>query len=124
MWHPSVVMRIILGILGVLALLIGLAAWSFENEYGGEGAGAEMEMLADGTVGVYDVDEQSTDGEGHPGRVLVFEGTQEEVDAWVAEQQSQGRNYLIPGLIIAVGVVLVVGAVFPPFGPRRTALVG
>jgi hypothetical protein len=30
-------MRIILAILGVIALFVGVAAWSLETEYGGEG---------------------------------------------------------------------------------------
>ena len=115
MWHPSVVMRIILAILGVIALVVGVAAWSLETEYGGEGPGS-MEMLPDGTVRVYDVDEQITDAEGHPAPVLVFEGTQEEADAWVEQRRSEGRSYLIPVLILSVGAVLGVGAVFPSLG--------
>ncbi len=113
MWHPSVVMRIILAILGLIALFAGVAAWSLETEYGGDSTVGSMEFLSDGTVRVYDVDEQVTDAEGHPEKTLVFEGTQEEADAWVAQHQDQGRNYLIPAVIILLGVVLVGSALFP-----------
>ena len=64
MWHPSVAMRIILGIFGVLALVVGWAAWQLETEYGGEGTVGSMEFLPDGTVRVYDSDEQVPDADG------------------------------------------------------------
>lgn len=122
MWRPSVVLRIILGISGVAALLVGMALWGLETEYGGEGgAGSEMEILSDGTVKVYESDEQQVDEQGNQLRVLVFEGTQDEFEVWSAENEVQGRNYLIPGLVIAVGAVLLIGAVLPPIGKREDA---
>lgn len=116
MWRPSVVMRVVLGILGLIALLVGVAAWGLETEYGGGSTVGSMEFLPDSTVRVYNVDERVTDVEG-PAQVLVFEGTQEEADAWVAQQEGQGRNYLIPALIILLGVVLV-GAAMVPSRPK------
>jgi hypothetical protein len=116
MWHPSVVMRIILAILGVIALFVGVAAWSLETEYGGDSSVGAMEYLADGTVRVYEVDEQTTDEEGHPLQTLVFVGTEEEAEAWMA-RQDQRRNYVFPGLIVALGVGLL-GAALVPSIPR------
>ncbi len=115
MWRPRRSTRITMAILGVLTILAGSAAWSFETEYGGDGPG-EIEHLADGTERVYDINDQQVDDEGHQLRTLVFEGTPQEVEAYVEERRSEGRSYLIPGLMIAVGAVLLVGAVFPSFG--------
>lgn len=118
MWHPTRSSRITLGILGVLVTVAGLAGWSLETEYGGRGPG-EMEMLPDGTVKVYDIDDQHVDAEGHQLRILVFEGTQEEADAWAEQRRSEGRSYLVPALIIAGGAAMLTGAVFPSIGERR-----
>jgi hypothetical protein len=119
MWHPKRSTRITLGVLGVLTVLVGTAAWSFETEYGGNGPG-EIQHLADGTERVYDVSEQEVDDHGHPVRTLVFEGTPAEVEAYIEQRRSEGRNYLIPSLIVAVGAVLIIGALLPAVGSRTT----
>lgn len=122
MWRPSALPRIILGISGATALIVGTGLWGLETEYGGEGGpGNEMEILSDGKVKVYEIDEQQPDEEGHQLRVLVFVGTQDEFEASSAENADQGRNYLIPGLVIAVGAVLLIGAVLPAIGKREEA---
>jgi len=115
MWHPKRSTRIILGIIGVLAVVVGMGAWSFETEYGGDGPG-EIEHLADGTEKVYDTNDQEVDDEGHQLRTLVFEGTPAEVEAYLEARQNEGRNYLIPALIIGAGVVLILAALVPAFG--------
>ena len=55
---------------------------------------------SDGTTRLYAADEQTPDTEGHPGTSLVLEGTQQEVDGYIANYVVKGRNYLIPGLLI------------------------
>jgi len=55
---------------------------------------------SDGTTRLYAVDEQNLNTEGHPGTCIVLEGTQQEVDAYIANYVAEGRNYLIPGLLI------------------------
>jgi anthranilate phosphoribosyltransferase len=115
MWHPKRSTRIILGIIGVLAVVVGMGAWSFETEYGGDGPG-EIEHLADGTEKVYDINDQEVDDEGHQLRTLVFEGTPAEVEAYLEARRNEGRNYLIPALIIGAGVVLILAALVPAFG--------
>jgi hypothetical protein len=118
MWRPKRSTRITLAILGVLTVLVGTAVWSFETEYGGDGPG-ETEHLADGTERAYDINEQEVDDEGHQLRTLVFEGTPAEVEAYIEQRRSEGRSYLISGLIIGLGVILVIGAVLPPIGKRE-----
>lgn len=56
-------MRILLAILGVLALVAGWLAWSLENEYGGNGAieGQATGNLADGSVEIRHVDDPTGD---------------------------------------------------------------
>lgn len=115
MWRPKRSTRITLGMVGVLAVVVGMGAWSLETEYGGDGPG-EIEHLADGTERAYDINEREVDDDGHQLRTLVFEGTPEEVEAYVEQRRSEGRSYVIPGLIIGLGVVLILAAVFPAFG--------
>jgi len=90
---------------------VGLAAWSLETEYG-SGSNWATESSG-GTTRLYAVDEQNPDAEGHPGTSLVLEGTQQEVDAYIANYEAEGRNYLVSGLLIGVGGLLLVSAVLP-----------
>ena len=39
---------------------------------------------------------------------VVFSGTQAEVDEWLAQRDAEYENFWIPGLIIAVGAILIV----------------
>ena len=117
LWRPSVVLRIILGISGVIALIVGIGLWALETEYGGEGVcGSE-------TIGsvtrVFDCPGEQADAEGHLITTIVFEGTEAEALEFMDQRSSEGRNYLIPGLIFAVGAILLIGAVLPPIGKRE-----
>ena len=40
-----------------------------------------MEVLSDGTVRIFNTDEESVDAEGHRKKIAVFEGTVEEAEA-------------------------------------------
>jgi hypothetical protein len=55
---------------------------------------------SDGTTRLYAVDQQTPETEGHPGTSLVLEGTQQEVDTYIANYVAERRNYLIPDLLI------------------------
>lgn len=120
-WHPTRSIRILMVVFGVFGVLVGLVAWSLETEYGGNGVGGSE--TSNGVTRVFDVDEQSVDAEGHAGTTIVFEGTEAEAREFMEERWNEGRNYTIPAVIIALGGMLVLGALFPPFG-RKPELQG
>ena len=97
--------RIGLAVLGVFMGLIGWVAWGFETEYGSSGTNFGVEVIGN-EAKVYDVNEQT-------GTRLVFEGTEAEAMAYSEEQRIAGRNYLVPGLILAGATGLVLVAVVP-----------
>lgn len=95
--------------------MAGVAGWALETEYGGGGRGGAMETLLDGTVRIFEVDEQRVDEEGHPVETLVFEGSKADAKAWI-ELHGGDRNYLIPGFFIAAGGLLAIASVLPRIG--------
>lgn len=103
--------RIGLGVVGIVVGLAGLASWSLETEYGGNAVGGSE--MVNGVTRVFDIDEGSVDAEGHPVTTIVFEGTAAEVEEYVNQRWGEGRNYLYPGIVIAVGVLLLIGALIP-----------
>lgn len=115
-WHPTRSIRVLIGVLGVFAVLVGLALWSLETEYGGNGVGGSESF--NGVTRVFDVDEQSVDAEGHPVTTIVFEGTEAEAQAFMEQRWNEGRNYAIPAVTIAIGAILVLGAFLPSFGQQ------
>jgi hypothetical protein len=94
--------RILLLLVGLAVGLVGLFAWSFEQEYG-SGANFGLESR-DGTVVVYDVDEQA--GTESP----VFQGSAQQAQAYMERRRAEGESFVIPGLIVALGAVLVLPA--------------
>jgi hypothetical protein len=104
--------RIGLAVLGVFMGLIGSVAWGLETEYGSSGTNFGVEVIGN-EAKVYDVNEQT-------GAKLVFEGTEAEAMAYTEEQRIAGRNYLIPGLILAGATGLVLVAAVP--GRSRATL--
>ncbi len=101
--------RIAVGVLGGLAVLVGLGAWSLESEYG---SGLNFSVESDGTVHrVFEVDEQAPNPEDR--LTVAFEGTEEEATAYIEQRRTEGTSLVIPGLIIGVGVLAVIAASFP-----------
>jgi hypothetical protein len=92
--------RVALVVFGLLVILVGLGAWSIEGEYG-SGLNFSVESRS-GTATVFE--------ERGPKLVPVFEGTQEEASTYMGQRRSQGESFVGPGIIIAVGIVLVVVA--------------
>lgn len=110
---------VLLVVLSVVVVLVGGVIWALEAEYGGSGSGSVMEFDGD-TVRVYEVDEQGPlDSEGHLVQVLVFEGSETEASAFM-EAQARDRNYLVPGLIIGVGMLCAMVALIPA---RKTEMI-
>src|SRR5262245_21317150 len=95
--------RIGIAVLGIVVVLIGLFAWSIENEYG-SGLNFTLEGEPGGTTVVY---------EDQTGRTPVFEGTQEEAFAYMDRRRSAGESFVIPAVIITVGAAIVLLAFVP-----------
>jgi len=116
--------RILLVVSGGVLVLAGALAWSVgEDIFGGSGFDPELITETDGdTVRIYEFYEHGLDREGQPVRSLVFEGSQEEADAFMAEPQAEDRNNQEPMLMIAVGAVTVIVALIPVRKPRSLKL--
>lgn len=110
-------------VLGGLVVLVGLGVRSLEAEYG---SGLNFSVESDGTVHrVFEVNEQAPETKDRS--TPVFEGTEEEVSAYIARRRAEGTNLMIPNLIIGVGALIVIAALIPspktpPNGPEATPL--
>ncbi len=93
-------------LVGLVVALVGWFAWSIEQEYG-SGTNFYLEMKPGHMVVVYDVDEQAGT------RSPVFEGSSQDAEAYMERRRAEGESFVIPGLIIAFGVVLVVVGLLP-----------
>lgn len=108
--------RVAVGVVGLIVVVVGLVAWSLETEYGGNAvAGSEF---SNGVERVFDIVDGALDAEGHPVTTIVFEGTPAEAQAYMTQRWSEGRNYTLPGLVIAIGGLSFLGAFIHL--PRRT----
>lgn len=114
MWHPSRLMRVVLAVGGVLVVLVGLAAWSLETEYGGNGVIGSA--TSNGVTRVFDINEQSLDDEHQSVTTIVFQGTEAEARAFMDQRWNEGRNYTIPAIIIALGGLTILVAFVPSIG--------
>jgi hypothetical protein len=93
--------RIGLIVLGVLAVLGGIFAWSIEEAYG---SGLDYSMRpSDGEVAVF---------EASAGADPVFVGSRDEAFDYMEQQRNARESFVIPGATIATGAILIiVGAV-------------
>ena len=91
-----------LTVIGLVVIIAGLAAWSWQDTYGGTEFGG-VEIDADGNAQVFNPDGQ-----------VVFEGTEGESEAFIEEAQSGLGVFLVPGLIIGLGAALIIWAVAAP----------
>ncbi len=100
----SIVKRVALAVLGLVVALAGMLSWSLENEYG-SGLNFSLSGHPGGKWVVSEIDEQKGTS------VVAFEGSQEEAAAYTAERRSAGKSFLLPGLIIAAGVLMFAAAI-------------
>jgi hypothetical protein len=109
--------RLLLACIGLVTAFVGYVAWGIEDEYG-SGTNFSLEVDGEGpdahTI-VYDVIEQPPGG-----RVKVFEGTQEDAFAYMDRRRSAGESFVVPGLIIGLGAVLLLAALLPRPRLRRS----
>ena len=107
----SMASKVMLVILGLLVIFGGWVAWTIEDEYG-SGTNFKVQTSQDGAVIVYDVDEQGTDA-------MVFEGSEQEAQAYMEQRRAEGKSFVVPGVVIAVGALLLVGALVAPRRSRK-----
>jgi hypothetical protein len=86
---------------GVVVVFVGLAAWSIEDTYG---HGLNFTIAVEG--GMATVYEEQT------GRTPLFSGTNQAALDYVERRHATGKNFVVAGAIIAVGVVLVLVGLF------------
>jgi hypothetical protein len=93
--------RIGLIVLGLVAVLGGLAAWSIEDSYG---SGLDYSLMPkDGRTYVY---------EEQVGEEPVFVGSRDEAFEYMEQRRTAGESFVLPGAMIATGAILaVVGAI-------------
>jgi hypothetical protein len=107
----SIFGRVALAVVGVIVVFVGFVAWSLEDEYG-SGLNFSLSSRAGGPWIVSEVDGQNGTS------VVRFEGSQEDATAYMEERRSAGENFLIPGLVIVGGAILIVVAIFWPHFSR------
>ncbi len=98
--------RKVLGVIGVVVIVAGLAAWSWQGTYGGTEFGG-VEIGPNGAAQVFAPDGQ-----------VVFEGTEQEAEAFIEEAQGGFGVFLVPGLMIGLGAALIILAVAAPGKPK------
>lgn len=109
-WHRSGPIRATLVVAGILLVLVGMAGWAIETEYGGDPNQPEYIIGWDNEGGHAFV----LEGEEGP---LAYEATDlADAEAWI-ESQRGSRDYLIPILLIVGGSILLVAGIAP--SPRR-----
>lgn len=101
-WHRPWPLRVLFVLLGLTLVFAGMVAWSLETEYGGDPDRQEYVVAQE--VG----EPVQVHGEGG----VVFEGTQDEVDAWL-EAQRGSRNYAVAILLLVGGALLIILGVSP-----------
>ncbi len=104
--HRPWLLRVVLVVLGLLVTLFGWLMWSLEQEKGGW----EDSGLGHFVVG-HDVQTGRAVVWGEDGEILYEADTAEDVDAWIESRRS--RDFTIPLLVVAGGVLLVVFGVAP-----------
>jgi hypothetical protein len=93
--------RTLVIVLGVVAALAGLVAWTIEDQYG---SGLDFTLRPrDGQIAVY---------EAQTGSEPVFIGSRDEANEYMERRRAAGESFVVPGAIIAAGVILVLVGAF------------
>jgi hypothetical protein len=101
----SRLVRIVLVLAGIVLLGAGWLAWMTEDEFG---SGTDFSIKSIGTRGdviVYETNEQTGT------RTEVFEGSPEDAREYMKKRRAEGRSFVTPGLLLALGGVLLVAGV-------------
>lgn len=113
----STLVRIVLALIGTVLLGVGWLAW-IQEEKVGSGTNFVIAVTqgnkVEGSAVVYDIDEQGGT------RTKVFEGSPEEAQEYTAARVAEGKSFVIPGLLLALGGVLLLVAVLYRRSPNVT----
>ena len=123
--------RVGLLIVGLVVLLVGWFLWSIEAEYS---ALNFMTREVDSEVQVWENEidwAQTNIWADNPeantpevlaaaGGTLVFTGTQADADQYMTERHEGSKNYLVEGVLLAMGALLVVLSLIPAPKPMET----
>ena len=102
--------RIVLIVLGLVAVLGGVFAWTIEDEYG---SGLDFSTRPrDGQTAVY---------EAQAGEEPVFVGSRDEAFEYMEQRRAAGESFVLPGAIIAAGAILVIVGAFAGRKTKRYA---
>ena len=101
--------RIVLIVLGLVAVVGGLFAWTVEDVYG---SGLDFSTRPrDGQTAVFET---------QAGEEPVFVGSRDEAFEYMEKRRSAGESFVLPGAIIAVGAILVIVGAFAGRKMKRT----
>jgi hypothetical protein len=103
--------RIVLIVLGLVAVVGGLVAWDVEDEYG---SGLDFSTMPRGG--------QTAVFEAQAGEEPVFVGSRDEAFEYMERRRSAGESFVLPGAIIVVGAILVIVGAFAGRRAKRTDL--
>ena len=115
-WRRSGPARVLFGLLGVALVFVGIEAWALETEHGGDPDSQQY----------YVSQEAGKPVQVHGEEGVVFEGTSEEVAAWLKAERGS-RNYTVPVLLLIGGALSILAGVTPspleqdpqPEAPRK-----
>jgi len=102
--------RIVLIVLGAVAVLGGAVAWGIEAEYG---SGLDYSIVPRGDR-TYVYEEQA-------GEEPVFVGSREEAFDYMERSRAAGESFVLPGAVIAGGAILLIVVAFAGRRTERTA---
>jgi hypothetical protein len=95
---------------GLLAVLGGMFAWTIEDEYG---PGVDFSTRPrDGQTAVYET---------QAGEEPIFVGSRGEAFEYMEQRRAAGESFVLPGAIIATGVIVVIVGAFAGRRTERTA---
>jgi hypothetical protein len=105
----STFVRVALVLVGIVLLGAGWLAWIQEEKIG---SGTNFLVAVtqgnrmDGSAIVYDVDEEAGT------RTKVFEGSPEEAQEYTAARGAEGKSFVTPGRLFALGGVLLFAVLY------------
>jgi hypothetical protein len=102
--------RIVLIVAGLVAVLGGVFAWTIEDEYG---SGLDFSTRPrNGQTAVYET---------QTGEEPVFVGPRDEAFEYMEQRRSAGESFVLPGVIVAAGAIVVIAGASAGHRTQRTA---
>jgi hypothetical protein len=111
----STLVRVALVLIGIALLGAGWLAWIEEEKVGSGTDFSTMPGAMPGSVIVFETDEQDPSKQ-----TRVFDGPIQEANRYMDERRAEGKSFIIPGLLLVLGGMLVTLG-FVPWRRRHTA---